>query len=336
MTGNSMWAKLSVLIVTAFVDMVGLLMVIPLMPYYARDLGANALMVAMLVSSFTFAAQAAECATLGTGVRPVWTPSRVVDWARSGGDRVCRLRVCDVHLVAPPIARGARGRRRDDGGGAGVRRGLRRAEGASQGVGMALRGDECRRGARTTDRVVRAPAVPSAWTGDDRGDLVRGQYAVRVALSDRIAGHGRGQASRAEAWRVVGGDYLRLDTYHRASAPVDLDVRNRDGGVSGDDDDPRTLPGRQVWRRVEGHLDGVHLHRDYLRHHASGHPRVGRRPLWGSGVVARRARASGAGTRGVSASAELSYPGDRDRAGAARDGVHVSVCDVVALAGDQE
>ncbi|HXC26285.1 MAG TPA: MFS transporter [Gemmatimonadaceae bacterium] len=55
MADKSMWAKLSVLIVTAFVDMVGLLMVVPIMPYYARDLGANALMVAMLVSSFTAA-----------------------------------------------------------------------------------------------------------------------------------------------------------------------------------------------------------------------------------------------------------------------------------------
>ena len=36
-----MFKKLLVLIVTAFVDMVGLLMILPLMPYYARDLGAG-------------------------------------------------------------------------------------------------------------------------------------------------------------------------------------------------------------------------------------------------------------------------------------------------------
>jgi multidrug resistance protein len=47
--------KLLVLIVTAFVDMVGLLMVIPLMPFYARDLGAGSLMVTVLVVSFTAA-----------------------------------------------------------------------------------------------------------------------------------------------------------------------------------------------------------------------------------------------------------------------------------------
>lgn len=50
-----MFRKLSVLIVTAFVDMVGLLMVLPLMPFYARDLGAGSLMVTVLVVSFTAA-----------------------------------------------------------------------------------------------------------------------------------------------------------------------------------------------------------------------------------------------------------------------------------------
>jgi MFS family permease len=50
-----MFRKLLVLIVTAFVDMVGLLMVIPLMPYYARNLGAGSLMVTVMVVSFTAA-----------------------------------------------------------------------------------------------------------------------------------------------------------------------------------------------------------------------------------------------------------------------------------------
>jgi len=50
-----MFRKLLVLIITAFVDMVGLLMVLPLMPFYARDLGAGSLMVTILVVSFTAA-----------------------------------------------------------------------------------------------------------------------------------------------------------------------------------------------------------------------------------------------------------------------------------------
>lgn len=50
-----MFRKLLALIITAFVDMVGLLMVLPLMPYYARDLGAGSLLVAIMVVSFTAA-----------------------------------------------------------------------------------------------------------------------------------------------------------------------------------------------------------------------------------------------------------------------------------------
>jgi len=47
--------KLFVLIITNFVDMVGLLMIIPLMPFYARELGGGGLIVAILMSSFTAA-----------------------------------------------------------------------------------------------------------------------------------------------------------------------------------------------------------------------------------------------------------------------------------------
>jgi len=50
-----MFARLSALIITAFVDMVGMLMVIPLMPFYARQLGGSALVVTILVSAFTAA-----------------------------------------------------------------------------------------------------------------------------------------------------------------------------------------------------------------------------------------------------------------------------------------
>lgn len=50
-----MFKKLLILIITAFVDMVGLLMILPLMPFYARTLGASSLMVTLLISSFTAA-----------------------------------------------------------------------------------------------------------------------------------------------------------------------------------------------------------------------------------------------------------------------------------------
>ena len=47
--------RLTALIITAFVDMVGLLMVIPVLPFYARSFGASALMVTVLTGSFTVA-----------------------------------------------------------------------------------------------------------------------------------------------------------------------------------------------------------------------------------------------------------------------------------------
>ena len=47
--------KLIVLMITAFVDMVGLLMIIPLLPFYAKNLGANGFIVGLLVSSFAIA-----------------------------------------------------------------------------------------------------------------------------------------------------------------------------------------------------------------------------------------------------------------------------------------
>jgi len=56
-------AKLIVLFITAFVDMVGFALVLPLLPYYATAYGANALLVGVLVSSFSLAQLA---------VAPLW------------------------------------------------------------------------------------------------------------------------------------------------------------------------------------------------------------------------------------------------------------------------
>lgn len=55
--------RLLVLFVTAFVDMVGLAMIVPLLPFYATDLGASATIVGMLVSAFSVAQLA---------VAPLW------------------------------------------------------------------------------------------------------------------------------------------------------------------------------------------------------------------------------------------------------------------------
>ena len=52
---KSAFGKLVVLMVTAFIDMLGLLMILPLLPFYAKSLGANGLIVGLLVSSFSVA-----------------------------------------------------------------------------------------------------------------------------------------------------------------------------------------------------------------------------------------------------------------------------------------
>lgn len=46
-------AKLSVLMLAAFIDMVGALIIIPLLPFYATDFGANGLVFTALVASFS-------------------------------------------------------------------------------------------------------------------------------------------------------------------------------------------------------------------------------------------------------------------------------------------
>jgi len=56
-------ARLLILFITAFVDMVGLTMIIPLLPFYATDFGASATTVGVLISSFSIAQLA---------VAPVW------------------------------------------------------------------------------------------------------------------------------------------------------------------------------------------------------------------------------------------------------------------------
>src|SRR3954447_24956765 len=54
-SGGGSRSKLWILMITAFIDMVGLLMVIPLLPFYAKTLGAGGLVVGLLVSSFNVA-----------------------------------------------------------------------------------------------------------------------------------------------------------------------------------------------------------------------------------------------------------------------------------------
>src|SRR5918999_1226066 len=56
--------KLIVLMVTAFVDMVGLLMILPLLPFYAKALGGSGFGVGVLLSSFAIS-QPSPCSFWG-------------------------------------------------------------------------------------------------------------------------------------------------------------------------------------------------------------------------------------------------------------------------------
>jgi len=49
------FGKLVVLMIAAFIDMLGLLMILPLLPFYAKSLGAGGFVVGLLVSSFSVA-----------------------------------------------------------------------------------------------------------------------------------------------------------------------------------------------------------------------------------------------------------------------------------------
>src|SRR5213075_2569234 len=50
-----MKGKLTVLMITAFVDMLGLAMIIPLLPFYATKMGASATIVGVLIAAFSIA-----------------------------------------------------------------------------------------------------------------------------------------------------------------------------------------------------------------------------------------------------------------------------------------
>jgi multidrug resistance protein len=52
---GALMQKLVILMVTAFIDMVGLLMLIPILPFYAQEMGAGGFVVGLLFSSFSIA-----------------------------------------------------------------------------------------------------------------------------------------------------------------------------------------------------------------------------------------------------------------------------------------
>ena len=112
--------RLLVLFVTAFVDMVGLTMIIPLLPFYATELGASATVVGLLVSAFSVAQLA---------VAPVWgrfsdrygRRPAILAGLLLTGCRLCHLCLRRIGVGPAPLPPGAGGGRRHHRGGAGVR-----------------------------------------------------------------------------------------------------------------------------------------------------------------------------------------------------------------------
>ena len=54
-TPHNATGKLIILMVSAFIDMLGMLMILPLLPFYAERLGAGGLIVGLLIASFSVA-----------------------------------------------------------------------------------------------------------------------------------------------------------------------------------------------------------------------------------------------------------------------------------------
>ncbi len=68
---SSSLKQLSVLMATVFVDMIGFTMVLPLLPFYATELGANALAGRARWSPPTRSRPARHGAALGPHLRPL-------------------------------------------------------------------------------------------------------------------------------------------------------------------------------------------------------------------------------------------------------------------------
>ncbi len=106
-------AQLLVLFVTAFVDMVGLAMIVPLLPYYATEFGASATVVGILVSAFSVA-QLLVAPVWGRfsdryGRRPAILAGLVVTalsqprlFTRSDGVEASATYACTTPMVPPP------------------------------------------------------------------------------------------------------------------------------------------------------------------------------------------------------------------------------------------
>ncbi len=105
--------RLIVLIAVCFVDMIGLLMIAPLLTFYALRLGGQASTVGPLFSAFAVAQLLASPISagvpdLGPRVRSLWTAPGVAHRAAGIGDRLLDLRIRERSLAALRVSIRAR------------------------------------------------------------------------------------------------------------------------------------------------------------------------------------------------------------------------------------
>ena len=221
---------LTVLFVTAFVDMVGLAMIVPLLPFYATDLGASATVVGLLVSAFSVAQLA---------VAPLW--GRFSDRygrrpAILAGLLLTAVRLCRLWpgpLGAGPVAFPARAGsgRRHHRGRPGIRGRCLASRGAHQESGLALRRDQPGRRGRSRVRVAhdqpRGEARPRP-RGGGAGDAGR---RLRRSLPGRIAAGRDPTSHSASTTPPAPGDRPRPFALARAGVPTHLDLHDRHRGL---------------------------------------------------------------------------------------------------------
>ncbi len=164
-------SKLWILMITAFIDMVGMLMVLPLLPFYAKELGQGGTVVGLLVSSFAVAQLITS---------PLWgrfsdshgrRPALIVGLSAAAIAYV----IFAFALEMGPLALGMLFLSRRN---PGVRRRFDRARGACEGTGVAVGRDERRRRHWSGTRLVDGGGMGSARAGTVRRGTLYWQHRV--------------------------------------------------------------------------------------------------------------------------------------------------------------
>ena len=244
---GSALGRLSFLMATCFVDMLGFLIVLPLLPFYATRLGADAFVVGLMVSAFAVA-QLATAPLWGRlsdriGRRPTILGGLVISalayllFALACAERATAvLEPGGAARRALRLAPGAGGGHRHHRGGPGLRQRLGAAGGARQGARLAHRGDLGRGDDRSGDRLARRDARARR-----PGLVAAGLCVANVTFGffylPEPPRAGAERRAGDEAWPALGAPDDGRDARPPGPArPVaDLDLRRRHDGVHGDE-----------------------------------------------------------------------------------------------------